>query len=153
MTIEETIESEFKEKILDFKTDNLYRSYIYLDRENLIDVATYLQHEMGFTLSNMCVGTDLKDKMEVSWYIGKPGIPDLIVLRVHIDRNNPEIPSLTHLWQGFNWHERETYDLLGIIFNDHPDLRRLLLPDNWEGFPLREDYVYKRPSYRKPEEY
>ena len=57
------------------------------------------------------------------------------------DLNNlPEFPSITSLYRSADWHEREAYDLLGIFFEGHPDLRRILLPDDWEGFPLRKDY-------------
>ncbi|MHA7877846.1 MAG: NADH-quinone oxidoreductase subunit C [Bacteroidota bacterium] len=53
----------------------------------------------------------------------------------------PEVPSVSHIWKGANWHEREAYDLVGIHFTNHPDLRRILLPSDWQGHPLRKDYT------------
>lgn len=67
----------------------------------------------------------------------------LVLCRV--DRSEPVAPSVTDLWPGFNWFEREVYDMFGVRFEGHPDLRRILLPDDWEGFPFRKDYV-SRPS-------
>ena len=68
-----------------------------------------------------------------------------LTLKVSIDNNRdlndlPTFPSITSVYRTADWHERETYDLLGIFFEGHPDLRRILLPDDWEGFPLRKDY-------------
>ncbi len=68
-----------------------------------------------------------------------------LALQVVLARNVPsaplpELPSVSHLWQGAAWHEREAYDLVGIRFAGHPDLRRILLPDDWQGHPLRKDY-------------
>lgn len=64
-----------------------------------------------------------------------------LTLRVELDRSNPKVDSVYEIWRTADWHEREAYDLLGIEFIRHPDLRRILLPDDWEGFPLRKDYV------------
>ena len=58
----------------------------------------------------------------------------------------PEVPSVSHIWRSANWHEREAYDLVGISFTNHPDLRRILLPADWKGHPLRKDYVVQ-PQY------
>ena len=63
------------------------------------------------------------------------------VIKVVLDRETPSVPSITSIWGTANWHERETFDLFGIHFEGHPDLRRILLPANWEGFPLRKDYT------------
>ena len=68
-----------------------------------------------------------------------------IVLKVILENNRamdnlPEVYSVSSVWKSAEWHERETFDLLGIFFKNHPDLRRILLPDDWEGFPLRKDY-------------
>jgi NADH-quinone oxidoreductase subunit C len=64
-----------------------------------------------------------------------------IALRVDLDRNKPEVESVTGIWKGANFQEREVYDLMGVVFTGHPDLRRILLPEDWEGHPLRKDYV------------
>ena len=63
-----------------------------------------------------------------------------LMVKVTLGRVRPEIPSLTSIWKTADWLERETYDMYGIIFTDHPDLRRILLPADWEGYPLLKDY-------------
>lgn len=64
-----------------------------------------------------------------------------LMLKVKLDRDGPEIDSVSEVWKAADWHEREVFDLLGVKFKNHPDLRRILLPDDWEGYPLRKDYV------------
>ncbi len=63
-------------------------------------------------------------------------------VRVTVDRDAPEIPTVSHVWPTADWHEREAFDLMGIHFPGHPDLRRILCPDDWEGHPLRKDYDF-----------
>ncbi|HEY3354629.1 MAG TPA: NADH-quinone oxidoreductase subunit C [Polyangia bacterium] len=69
------------------------------------------------------------------------------IVKVELPRAEPKVASLTPLWRGAEWLEREQFDLMGVIFEGHPDLRRLLLPEDWEGHPLRKDYV-QAPEYR-----
>ena len=61
-------------------------------------------------------------------------------LEVAVPESHPHLPSLVEVWGGMNWHERETYDMFGIIFDGHPALTRILMPDDWQGFPQRKDY-------------
>ncbi len=63
-------------------------------------------------------------------------------VRVVTDRGDPVIPSVAHVWPAADWHEREAYDLMGVRFSGHPDLRRILCPEDWEGHPLRKDYEF-----------
>jgi NADH-quinone oxidoreductase subunit C len=80
-------------------------------------------------------------KMEVIYTLYS--IPNHLTLhlRVILDRSSPTISSVSSIWRTADWHEREAFDLLGIQFSGHPDLRRILLPEDWEGYPLRKDYV------------
>jgi NADH-quinone oxidoreductase subunit C len=61
-------------------------------------------------------------------------------LKVLLNEEDPHVGTVTGVWRTANWHERETYDLMGVIFDGHPDLRRILLPDEWEGHALRKDF-------------
>jgi NADH-quinone oxidoreductase subunit C len=65
---------------------------------------------------------------------------DRIFIKVPLDSKNPEMPSLTAVWKGANWFEREAYDMFGIIFTGHPDLRRIYMPEEYEHYPLRKDF-------------
>jgi len=74
-------------------------------------------------------------------------------VKVLIDRDNPVVSSVMDLWPAADWHEREAFDMMGIIFDGHTDLRRILLPEDWEGFPLRKDYVFPREYHGIPGTY
>jgi NADH-quinone oxidoreductase subunit C len=63
-----------------------------------------------------------------------------VALKVVLPRDNAEVNTVSEVWKTANWHEREAYDMFGIEFTNHPDLRRILMPGDWEGFPLRKDY-------------
>jgi len=70
----------------------------------------------------------------------------MIRLKAEVGEEDLTIDSVTSVWIGANWHERETFDLFGITFSGHPDLRRILMPEDWEGHPLRKDYPLKGPA-------
>ncbi len=80
-------------------------------------------------------------RLEVVYHLFSYQKRHTFVLKVELPRDNPEAPTVEGVWGVANWHEREAFDLFGIRFTDHSDLRRILLPDDWEGHPLRKDWV------------
>jgi NADH-quinone oxidoreductase subunit C len=79
--------------------------------------------------------------LSVYYHLESTKLKHKITLKVSTDRNNPEVTTVTEIWKAADWHEREAYDLFGIIFLNHPDLRRILMPYDWDaGYPLRKDY-------------
>ena len=79
-------------------------------------------------------------KMEVIYHLYSLVYERGITLGVVLDRSSPRVPSIAGVWRAANWQEREAFDLFGIVFEGHPDLRRILLPEDWKGHPLRKDY-------------
>jgi len=114
-----------------------------IEKDKLIEVATAIRDEFGFDLLTAVTGVDYfpENKMEVVYHAyrttGGPGL----TFKVQIPRVDPvEVPSLIHLWPGVDLQEREAWDLLGIKFTGHPDLRRILMWEGFEGHPLRKDW-------------
>jgi NADH:ubiquinone oxidoreductase subunit C len=111
--------------------------------------ATFLRDVLGFDHIEVVGGTDYRqaNEFEVIYFVGSvstPGQDDLIILLAErVKREDePSLPSLVEVWTGAEYHERETFDMLGIRFEGHPDLRRLLLPEDWDDIPpLRKDYT------------
>ncbi|WP_044641323.1 NADH-quinone oxidoreductase subunit C [Risungbinella massiliensis] len=83
---------------------------------------------------------DYETHLEVVLHLYSLERNETVCLKAKLDRDKPEVETLSQVWKVANWNEREMYDLLGITFQQHPDLRRILLPDNWVGYPLRKDY-------------
>ena len=108
-------------------------------KENLLDAAAKAQ-ELGFDQLSVITGVDYEDRVEAIYNLFSYDNKHNLVLKVILDHDNPEVDSLTSLWKGADWLERETYDLVGINFTGHPNLTRILLPEGWNGHPLRKDY-------------
>ncbi|MDD3013894.1 MAG: NADH-quinone oxidoreductase subunit C [Candidatus Gastranaerophilales bacterium] len=109
----------------------------------LVEVASFLKTNANtnFDVLFSVSGVDVGDKFVIVYHLYSSAFKNNVILKVWLDRNNPEIDSLSHIYSAANWHERETFDLFGIKFRNHPDLKRILLPDDWVGHPLRKDYV------------
>jgi NADH-quinone oxidoreductase subunit C len=112
---------------------------LIIKKEELLNVARKVKG-MGFVHLSVITGIDYKDHFEVVYNFFSYDKKENLALKIILDHEQPEVDSLTSLWKGANWLERETYDLVGIKFTGHPDLVRILLPEGWMGHPLRKDY-------------
>jgi NADH-quinone oxidoreductase subunit C len=104
-------------------------------------VARFVKETLGYRLPACASGVDRQTHFEAVYHLMHPETSRLLGLKVRLPAEDPHMPTLTTIWRGVDWHEREIFDLLGVIFDGHPDLRRILLPDDWEGHPLRKDYT------------
>ena len=112
--------------------------------DRLVEVCTFLRDDPGleFTLLSWVGGVDLlprDPRFEVVYHLLSITHNRRFVLKVQVPEGDPRVPTVTGVWPTANWHERETFDFYGIVFDGHPDLTRILLPDDWEGWPLRKD--------------
>ncbi|MGD6816554.1 NADH-quinone oxidoreductase subunit C [Metabacillus sp. 113a] len=115
---------------------------ITVRRERYLEAATLLRHhkDMEYDYLSEMHGTDFQTHMEIYLYLFSYTHKQSLVLKTKLDRGQPEVESVAYLWRGADWPERETFDLLGIHFTNHPNLKRIMLPDEWVGHPLRKDY-------------
>jgi NADH/F420H2 dehydrogenase subunit C len=120
-----------------------------VESEHLVAVCRFLRDQLGFDLLTCISGVDMLDHLETVYHIRSVGRGQLIQLKVRLDSQKPEVDSVVSVWSTANWLERETYDLFGIHFAGHPDLRRMLLDDDFEGYPLLKTF-HQVPLTVKP---
>ena len=135
------IKNKLKDDIIDFFDKSPKRVYIEIKPESIRKAAQYMFRDLGARF-NIASGVDLRKHMEILYHFIIEDINLLISLRVKLNKSKLEIDSLAPMIEAINWIEREMWELLGITFKGHPDMRRLLLSDDWpEGVcPLRADY-------------
>jgi NADH/F420H2 dehydrogenase subunit C len=118
-------------------------------RERLLDLCRWLRDNPEFDMSYLSYvsAIDWPDRFEVVYHLTSINRRHGVTLKVPIAKERPSVPSVVDLWSGADWHEREAYDLFGITFDGHPDLRRIMMSSDWKGHPLRKDYVYEDPQW------
>jgi NADH-quinone oxidoreductase subunit C len=118
---------------------------VSVSREQLESACLALR-DAGFSVLLDAIAVDRvprEPRYEISYLLLNPGLdgtPARLRVKVQVPGTEPRCPTLSGVWQSANWAEREAYDFFGILFDGHPDLRRILMPDDWEGFPMRKDY-------------
>lgn len=118
---------------------------ITVPREHVRAACGLLRTDAEMQFVHLCdaTGVDrfpLEPRFEVNYHLVSLHRRERVRLKVRVSTADPVVESVTSVWPTANWHEREIYDLFGVRFEGHPNLRRILLPDDWEGHPLRKDY-------------
>jgi NADH-quinone oxidoreductase subunit C len=144
MSIQEILEklkarfSEVSFELVETKVD----PFIKVPAKYIAEVAAFLKEDEALAFDSlMCLsGVDYPNTLTVVYHLFSFKHGHKLVLKVETPRDNPSVPTVENVWRTANWHEREAFDMFGIHFENHSDLRRILCPDDWEGYPLRKDY-------------
>jgi NADH-quinone oxidoreductase subunit C len=123
--------------------------------EKIVDICRYLKSELQFVRLSGITAVDWhprEPRFEVVYLLHSIESNTRLRLKCRLGGEQPEIDSVTSVWQSANWYEREVYDLFGIVFRNHPDLRRIMMPEDWEGHPLRKDYPVHGGRYSYKDE-
>jgi NADH-quinone oxidoreductase subunit C len=147
----ELLNAQFPGAVLESSATEL-QPFVRVSTESLLAICQFLKEDprcwMDFLecLSGVDLGATA-DKVQVVYHLWSIPHNHRLVVKVEAPRSGsahesglPVVPSVAQIWRTANWHEREAFDLVGIFFEGHPDLRRILLPEDWEGHPLRKDY-------------
>jgi NADH-quinone oxidoreductase subunit C len=128
-------------EVLDFRGEKT----LVVPRTHLVRALELMQSapDLAFNFLSDVTCVDrfpVEPRFELNYHLHSLLTRAVIRIRVRAHGSDPVVPSITQLWPGANWHEREIFDLFGVRFEGHPDLRRILMPEDWEGHPLRKDY-------------
>lgn len=139
----EKLKSENPAWIADFK-DSHGEVTMIVPREFIVDVCWVLKTKHDFNmLADLCGadrGPEEDPRFEVNYHLFSTVHHNRLRLKVLVSEDEANVPTVVTVWKTANWHERETFDLFGVIFEGHPDLRRILLPSDFDGHALRKDY-------------
>ena len=151
MTAQEIVvilKERFGEAILEAKTESTLDPFVVVSPDKVQEIAIVLRDDERLKFDSlMCLsGMDYAGgKLGVVYHLDSIALTHKITLKVQLLIDHPHVASVAQVWRCANWHEREAYDMYGIVFDGHPDLRRILMPDDWEGYPLRKDF--KVPAF------
>lgn len=123
--------------------DYLGQLTLYVDPTQILEICRFLKQEQKFVRLAGLTGVDwhpMEPRFEVVYLLHSLESGQRLRLKCRLPGENPELESVTSIWRGANWYERETFDLFGIRFLNHPKLARIMMPDGWEGHPLRRDF-------------
>ncbi len=125
----------------------------WIPADRLLEVCRFVTTDPAFALDYLSyvTGVDYPEqkRIEVVYHLFSMQHRHELLLKVRVPRDDPRVPTVTGIWRAADWHEREAYDLLGIVFEGHPNLRRIMMTDDWVGYPLRKDYVFEDPEWLK----
>jgi NADH-quinone oxidoreductase subunit C len=143
--IHTALEARFGDAIIALETEHAGDPAIRVHPASIVEIGAFLRTDPAFAfdcLTNQS-GVDYPERgeIEIVYHLYSYSLRHTCVLKVGVSRDNPALPTIDPVWKTANWQEREIFDLLGVVFDGHPDLRRILLPEDWVGHPLRKDFV------------
>lgn len=141
--IKNKLTEKFADAIVEAKVEGVLEPYAKVKAETIREISYFMRDDSDLQFDTlMCLsGMDYgKGILGVVYNLGSIAKKHKFTLKVEVPADSPNIPSVESVWRTADWHEREAFDLFGIVFTDHPDLRRILLPEDWEGHSLRKDY-------------
>lgn len=145
------LKGQFADSVLDV-VEFRGETTITVKKDKIVEICTYLKQELGYNfLTDLC-GVDYmgqSPRFMVVYQLCSISNNSRLRVKAPVEEADARIDTVTGVWSTANWLERECYDLMGITFNNHPDPRRILLPADWEGHPLRKDYPVQGPD-REP---
>lgn len=117
-------------------------AFLPVPAADIVGICRFLRDDLAFDcLMNLStVDWPKKNQIEVVYHLWSYARQHSFILKCALDREKPAVPSVTSVWKSADWLEREQFDLMGVQFEGHPDLRRIMMPDDWVGHPLRKDY-------------
>ena len=130
---------KIKNKFPDITIEEMPNALV-VNKEALLDVARFLKDVMGFENCHCVTAVDRKDKMELVYFLYSTSNHFMLILKTIVPLDDLTVETVSLLWRSADWLEREVFDLFGIKFLNHPDLRRIMNPDNWTEYPLRKDF-------------
>lgn len=137
----QNLKTTLKDAII-HETESFGETTLEVEKENLINVLSFLKRSGYEVLMDLTAIDYLAPsvKTKVVYWLHNPNNFERLRIIIFIARNEA-LPSVVELWEGANWYERELYDMFGVFFEGHPDLTRILMPDDWKGHPMRRDYA------------
>ena len=143
----EILKQNFADSIIEMKDEAPSDPFIVVKSNKLLDISLFLRDEsnLKFDYLKSITGLDLGENLASVYHLYSMDFQHHLVLKTFVPKSDPRVPSVEQCWIAADWHERETYDLIGVYYEGHHNLIRILCPYDWEGHPLRKDY--ETPEY------
>ena len=140
----ETLKGKFGDADVELQGEGFSPAFVVVAPAAVKEVSRFLKEDPNLSFDVlMCLsGVDYKEKFAVAYHLYSMKHRHTIGMKAFLPRETPSLPTVDDVWPTANFHEREAFDLFGIVFEGSKDLRRILLPEDWEGYPLRKDYKY-----------